>query len=174
MGLSHSNLSGGRNRQLASGDTPPEAGFLFDEVVEPETETDEEELVIQGDDLLMAAYQGDAEAVQLLLQLEDEEGEALIDPDFSDELGTALHYADFSRRLGVPDETILNIMNMLIDYGADPDVRGGDGHTIIERALLRDQPDDPVVELLLRRGAAFPFPLQGGGKKGRKKNPQTI
>jgi ankyrin repeat protein len=168
MGLSHSNLSGGRNRQLAPGDTPPpEAGFLFDEiVVEPETETDEEELELelQDEDLFQAAYEGNEEAVQLFL----EHG---LDPNFSDELGTVLHYADFSRLRGVPDETIVNIMDMLIDYGADPDVRGGDGHTIIERGLQRDQPD-PVVELLLRRGAAFPFPLQGGGKKGKKQKSQ--
>ena len=168
MGLSHSNLSGGRNRQLAPGDTPPpEAGFLFDEVVvEPENETDEEELELelQDEDLFQAAYEGNEEAVQLFL----EHG---LDPNFSDELGTVLHYADFSRLRGVPDETIVNIMDMLIDYGADPDVRGGDGHTIIERGLQRDQPD-PVVELLLRRGAAFPFPLQGGGKKGKKKKSQ--
>ncbi|KAK6510309.1 hypothetical protein TWF481_005025 [Arthrobotrys musiformis] len=101
------------------------------------------EIDIQDDDhytpLLIAVEGGAKEVVELLLQ----NGAAVDSRDITGHTG--LHFAAFERNQ--------EIVQLLLNYGSQVDSKRHDGVTPLYIATSMDDPDEEVVELLLKKGA---------------------
>ena len=142
------------------------------------------EKMLEGDELHLAAQEGDLASVRRLLA-------SGCDVNTFDSIGrTPLHYAvegehyDVAKLLiesgaavnahhedsvgntplgEVAGRCSLRIAKLLVDSGADPTIRGWMQLNALDRARERKRGDGPLVyDLLLERAKSFPKPLMKG------------
>lgn len=91
-----------------------------------------------------------SELVEIILRLAlDEDAEYVNDQDADEK--TALHY--LTEAFNMPDHTLVNIVNVLISRGADPNLSDCHGHTPLWLAISHSAPIDSMVWPLLEAGA---------------------
>lgn len=91
-----------------------------------------------------------SELVEIILRLAlDEDAEYVNDQDADEK--TALHY--LTEAFNIPDHTLINIVNVLISRGADPNLSDCHGHTPLWLAISHSAPIDSMVWPLLEAGA---------------------